>query len=93
MLTDAEALRNLRNRIPSLRDLAPGIALKIFAEIRSAPNALHASKLGRRRLQISELFRPLPQTEALRQCNMNRAKQKYSKVFSLYKDDFSAYFL
>jgi hypothetical protein len=30
MLTDAEALRNLRNRIPSLRDLAPGIALKIL---------------------------------------------------------------
>jgi hypothetical protein len=48
MLADAEALRNLRNRIAPLRDLAPGVALKLFAEIRSARDALPASKLGKK---------------------------------------------
>jgi hypothetical protein len=48
MLAHAEALRNLRNRIASLRDLAHGVALKIFGEIRFAHDALPASKLGKK---------------------------------------------
>lgn len=45
---NAEALRNLRNRIASLRDLTHGVTLKIFAEIRFAHDALPASKLGKK---------------------------------------------
>lgn len=48
MLAHAEALRNLRNRIASLRDLTYGVALKIFAEIRFAYDAVPASKLGKK---------------------------------------------
>ena len=48
MLADPEALRNLRNRIASLRDLTHGVALKIFGEIRFAHDALPASKLGKK---------------------------------------------
>src|SRR5689334_10561053 len=48
MLADAEPLRNLRNRIASLRDLAHRVTLKIFAEIRFAHDALLASKLGKK---------------------------------------------
>jgi hypothetical protein len=48
MLAHAEALRNLRNRIASLRDLTHRVTLKIFAEIRFAHDALPASKLGKK---------------------------------------------
>lgn len=48
MLADAEPLRNLRNRIASLRDLTHSVALKVFAEIRFAHDALLASKLGKK---------------------------------------------
>ena len=48
MLAHAEALRNLRNRIASLRDLTNSVALKLFGEIRFAHDALPASKLGKK---------------------------------------------
>ena len=48
MLAHAEALKNLRNQIASLRDLTLGVALKIFPEIRLAHDALPASKLGKK---------------------------------------------
>jgi hypothetical protein len=48
MLAHPEPLRNLRNRIASLRDLTHGVTLKLFAEIRFAPDALPASKLGKK---------------------------------------------
>ncbi|WP_156553147.1 DUF4334 domain-containing protein [Ensifer adhaerens] len=48
MLADAETLRNLSNRIASLRDLAHRVTLKLFAEIRFAHDALLASKLGKK---------------------------------------------
>ena len=48
MLADAETLRNLRNRIASLRDLTHRVMLKIFGEIRFAHDALPASKLGKK---------------------------------------------
>ena len=48
MLAHAEALRNLRNRITSLGDLANSVALKLFGEIRFAHDALPASKLGKK---------------------------------------------
>jgi hypothetical protein len=56
MLAKAEALRSLRNRIASLRDLTHGVALKIFAEIRFAHDALPASNLGKKASQISGIF-------------------------------------
>ena len=48
MLTNAKTLRNLCERIASLRDLARGLVLKLFAEIRFAHDALLASKLGKK---------------------------------------------
>lgn len=48
MLADAQTLRNLRDRITSLRDLTHSVALKFFAEIRFAHDALLASKLGKK---------------------------------------------
>jgi hypothetical protein len=42
------AEKPLCNRIASLRDLTHGVALKIFAEIRFAHDALPASKLGKK---------------------------------------------
>jgi hypothetical protein len=66
MLAHAETLQNLHNRIASRRVLTYGVAFKIFAEIRFAHDALPASKLVRRRLQISGLFKPCHLPESAR---------------------------
>lgn len=81
MLADAKTLRNLRNRIASLRDLTYSVALKFFGEIRFAHDALLASNQERRRLQIQGLFR---QWLGKRQCRIADMGIKTCDLLGVY---------
>jgi len=60
MPAHAETLRNLCNRISSLRDLAHRDTLKLFAENRFARDALLASKLGKKAPTNLEAIHVIP---------------------------------
>nr|CAI0341109.1 hypothetical protein SHINE37_60077 [Rhizobiaceae bacterium] len=49
---------NFREGLASLRDLTHSVTLKIFVEIRSAHDALLASKLGKKASTNLGLFNP-----------------------------------
>ncbi|MGQ3210419.1 pseudaminic acid biosynthesis-associated methylase [Shinella sp.] len=48
MLAHTQPLRNLRNRVAPLSDLAHSVTVKLFTEIRPAHDALLASNLGKK---------------------------------------------